>query len=159
VIPPSDSAEPAARGGSKLTMRRLGTPLAVLALIGGTFWLWFTQMDGSDWQLHHTIGAAITAPSWLLWARSRYDLGASFAVHAEARALVTHGIYSRIRHPIYLFGECVSVGVLVFLGHPVLLLFLAVTIPMQVTRARREEQVLDAAFGRTFREHRARTWF
>jgi protein-S-isoprenylcysteine O-methyltransferase Ste14 len=139
-------------------MRSL-TPLLTLALICGTFWLWFTQMDGSTWQLHHSIGVAIIAPSWLLWARSRYDLGASFTGRAEARALVTRGIYSRIRHPIYLFGLCVCAGLFVFLGRPLLWLILVVAIPMQVVRARTEERVLEAAFGAEYQAYKKHAWF
>ena len=33
-------------------VRRL-TPLLALVLICVIFWLWFTQVDGSTWQLHH----------------------------------------------------------------------------------------------------------
>jgi protein-S-isoprenylcysteine O-methyltransferase Ste14 len=116
-------------------------------------------MEASAWQLHHTIGVAITVPSWLLWARSRYDLGASFTGRAEAKALVTRGIYSKIRHPIYIFGECLSAGLFIFIGQPLLWLLFAVAIPLQVMRARKEERVLEAAFGEEYRAYRRRTWF
>ena len=139
-------------------MRRV-TPLLTLVLIGAVFWLWFTQVDRSAWQLHHTIGVAITVPSWLLWARSRYDLGASFTGRAEAKALVTRGIYAKIRHPIYIFGECLCAGLFVFIGQPLLWLVFAATIPMQVIRARKEQRVLEAAFGDEYRAYRRRAWF
>jgi len=35
---------------------------------------------------------------------SRYTLGRSFSVTAKATALVTWGIYSRVRNPIYVSG-------------------------------------------------------
>lgn len=143
----------------KTTMRSLQTPVLTLALLCGTLWLWFTQIDGSSWELHHTIGVALIAPSWLLWARARYDLGASFTGRAEARALITRGIYARIRHPIYVFGLVVRVGLFVFLGRPLLLLILIVTEPVQFIRARREERVLEAAFGEKYRAYKAGTWF
>jgi protein-S-isoprenylcysteine O-methyltransferase Ste14 len=53
---------------------------------------------------HHWIGAAISIPAFVLWMLARHQLGASFAVRAEATKLVTHGIYSKIRNPICLFG-------------------------------------------------------
>jgi protein-S-isoprenylcysteine O-methyltransferase Ste14 len=140
-------------------MRSLLTPVLTAALICVLFWLWFTQIDGSVWRLHHVIGLAVTASSSLLWARSRFDLGASFTGRAEARTLVTHGMYSRIRHPIYVFGELMTVGLFVFLGHPLWLLLLVVTIPVQVLRARNEESVLETAFGEEYRAHKTRTWF
>ncbi|MFI5243865.1 MAG: methyltransferase family protein [Gemmatimonadales bacterium] len=139
-------------------MRKL-TPLLTLLLLGVVFWLWFTQVDGSVWQLHHTIGVAITVPSWLLWARSRHDLGASFTGRAEATMLVTRGLYSRIRHPVYVFGECLCAGLFAFIGQPLLWFVFVLTIPVQVIRARKEERVLQAAFGDEYIAYRRRTWF
>jgi protein-S-isoprenylcysteine O-methyltransferase Ste14 len=134
------------------------TPLLVLMLIGVTLRLWFTQLDGSVWHVHHSVGVAITLPTLLLWARARYDLGDSFTSRAEARALVTRGIYSRIRHPIYIFGECVFVGLFVFFDQPLFWLLFAVTIPIQVLRARKEDRVLEAAFGDEYRAYRKQVW-
>jgi protein-S-isoprenylcysteine O-methyltransferase Ste14 len=134
-------------------------PRLTLALLCWTLWLWLTLVDHSYWEVHHTIGIAIIAPFALLWARSRYDLGSSFTGRAEARALVTRGVYSRIRHPIYVFGLGACIGLMVFLGRPLLWLILAVTIPIQCIRARREERVLEAAFGEEYRAYKARTWF
>jgi len=134
------------------------TPLLVLVLIGVTLWLWFTQLDGSVWHTHHSVGVAITLPTFLLWARARYDLGDSFTGHAEARALVTRGIYSRIRHPIYIFGECLVAGLFVFFDQPLFWLLFAVTIPMQVLRARKEDRVLEATFGEEYRSYQAQVW-
>jgi protein-S-isoprenylcysteine O-methyltransferase Ste14 len=138
-------------------MKRL-TPVLVLLLIGEAFWLWFAQLDDSVWHTHHSIGVAITVPTWLLWARARYDLGGSFTGRAEARTLVTRGLYSRIRHPIYIFGECLVAGLFVFFDQPLFWLLFAVTIPMQVLRARKEERVLEAAFGDEYRSYRAQVW-
>ena len=90
---------------------------------------------------------------------SRYTLGRSFSVAPKATALVTHGIYSRIRNPIYVSGAIFVVGVVLIVGRPVLLIVLLVLIPMQIIRARREAAVLEAKFGDDYREYRKRTWF
>src|SRR5271154_7134333 len=48
---------------------------------------------------------------------ARYTLGRSFSVTAKATALVTTGIYSRIRNPIYVSGLFfIGGGVLLFWG-------------------------------------------
>lgn len=90
---------------------------------------------------------------------SRYTLGRSFSVTAKATALVTSGIYSRIRNPIYVSGEIFLVGVVVMIWKPYLLLVLLALIPVQIIRARREAAVLEAKFGDAYREYRAGTWF
>ena len=90
---------------------------------------------------------------------ARYTLGRSFSVTAKATALVTTGIYSRIRNPIYVSGMIFVLGAVLIMGRPEGLAFLLVVIPMQIIRARREAAVLEANFGDAYREYRKRTWF
>lgn len=90
---------------------------------------------------------------------SRYTLGNSFSVKAKATALVTSGIYSRIRNPIYVFGMIAIGGVVLMIGRPEGLVLVVVVIPLQIVRARREVAVLEAKFGDEYREYRKRTWF
>jgi protein-S-isoprenylcysteine O-methyltransferase Ste14 len=90
---------------------------------------------------------------------ARYTLGQSFSIRAKARALVTTGIYSKIRNPIYVSGVICLIGVAVMVGRPELLALLVIIVPMQIWRARREARVLEEKFGEEYREYRARTWF
>jgi protein-S-isoprenylcysteine O-methyltransferase Ste14 len=90
---------------------------------------------------------------------ARHTLGRSFSVRAKATALVTTGIYSRIRNPIYISGMLFIGGAVLIMGRPEGLAILLVIIPMQIIRARREAAVLEATFGDTYREYRKRTWF
>ena len=90
---------------------------------------------------------------------SRYTLGRSFSIVPKATELVTGGIYSRIRNPIYVSGVICFVGLVLIVGKPHLLALLLVLIPMQILRARREAAVLEAKFGDAYREYRKQTWF
>jgi protein-S-isoprenylcysteine O-methyltransferase Ste14 len=90
---------------------------------------------------------------------ARYTLGRSFSWVPRATGLVTSGIYSRIRNPIYVSGFFLVVGVVLMVGRPKLLAILLALIPVQVIRARREATVLEAKFGDAYREYRKRTWF
>ena len=90
---------------------------------------------------------------------SRYTLGRSFSIAPKATALVTSGIYSRIRNPIYFSGVVFVAGAVLIMGRPKLLAILLVVIPMQIIRARREAAVLEAKFGDAYREYRQHTWF
>ena len=73
--------------------------------------------------------------------------------------MVTHGVYSKIRNPIYVFGVVMITGVVLVLHRPILWLVLVAVIILQTVRARREALVLEAAFGDAYREYRQKTWF
>jgi hypothetical protein len=68
-------------------------------------------------------------------------------VQAKASTLVTTGLYSRIRNPIYVFGGLAIAGFMLWANQPWLLLFFVVLIPMQVWRSRVEARVLTEKFG------------
>jgi protein-S-isoprenylcysteine O-methyltransferase Ste14 len=90
---------------------------------------------------------------------ARYTLGKSFSIAPKARALVTTGIYSKIRNPIYVSGGIFLAGVALILWRVEFLALFAVMIPMQILRARREARVLEEKFGEEYREYRRQTWF
>jgi len=105
------------------------------------------------------IGMVLILVGFVLWTIARFQLGASFAVKAEARQLVTQGLYSKIRNPIYVFGSMVIAGGILAFGRPVWLLVFVLLIPLQLWRAKKESAVLEAAFGDEYRRYRAGTWF
>ena len=86
-------------------------------------------------------------------------MGASFSVTPQARALVTHGVYSKIRNPIYVFSALMLLGVLVALQYRYAFLLLALLIPIQMVRAHQESKILEANFGDEYRKYRMGTWF
>jgi protein-S-isoprenylcysteine O-methyltransferase Ste14 len=105
-----------------------------------------------------TAGLLLLATGFILWTVARFELGASFTVTAQARRLVTHGLYSKIRNPIYIFGSSILAGTFLMLGHPEWLMIFFVIAPLQVWRARQEAAVLEAKFGEQYRAYRASTW-
>ena len=90
---------------------------------------------------------------------ARYTLGRSFSIAPKARALVTWGIYARIRNPIYVSGIVLLAGVFLIIRNPHLWWLLLLAVIAQTMRARREARVLENKFGDAYREYRARTWF
>jgi protein-S-isoprenylcysteine O-methyltransferase Ste14 len=105
------------------------------------------------------VSLAVMAVAWCLFAIARIQLGRSFSVAAKAKSLVTTGLYSRIRNPIYVFGGLVIAAFLVYIGRPLLLLVFLILIPVQIVRARKESQVLEETFGDEYRAYKAQTWF
>ena len=114
---------------------------------------------GPPWTPMRIAGLVIAIPSFLLVALARIQLGRAFSVQAKATTLVTTGLYSRIRNPIYVFGGLFFVGVILFTQRPLLLLFFVVLIPMQLFRIRNEERALEEKFGAAFLDYKRQTWF
>ncbi len=118
--------------------------------------------------------AAYTLPEWTVWAgmallvpylwlfwRSHADLGRNWSPGLEVRAghgLVTHGVYSRIRHPMY---AAIWLGALAqpllihnwIGGFAIVPCFLA----MCLIRIPREEAMMAAQFGEAWDEYCSRS--
>ncbi|HEV2224435.1 MAG TPA: isoprenylcysteine carboxylmethyltransferase family protein [Candidatus Acidoferrales bacterium] len=129
-------------------------------VVAGAAWFFlFYENRGTAWTAHQIVGIAIAVPGFCLWALARLQLGRSFAIQAKAKELVTHGLYSKIQNPVYVFGGIFIAAVIVFIGQLRWLLIFLILIPMQVMRIRAERRVLEAKFGDAYREYRKHTWF
>jgi len=105
------------------------------------------------------VGLALAASALVLFLVAKVQLGDSFSILPEAHTLVTRGIYSKIRHPIYFFSAFLIFGLALFAERPVFLLVFAVIIPVQILRMRREDKVLEEKFGDEYRRYRQNAWF
>jgi protein-S-isoprenylcysteine O-methyltransferase Ste14 len=130
--------------------------LIAIVLIGVLF---FQHATGLPWTTTRIIGVAIAAPALFLLITARIQLGRAFSVRAKASNLVTAGIYSRIRNPIYVFSALFILGIIIWTGRPWFLLILVILVPIQIYRSRKEAQVLETKFGTEYAEYRRRTWF
>jgi len=120
-------------------------------------WVW--KHAPPPWTITQSVGLGLMVLGFVMWTVARFQLGASFAVTARAKQLVTHGLYSKIRNPIYVFGSCVMAGAILLFGRPIWLLVFLAVIPLQIWRAGKEARVLEEKFGEEYRVYRARTWF
>jgi len=133
----------------------VGLTLVVGTVLAVVIWTY----PPASWTGVQTLGAALLVLGFILWTVARFQLGRSLTVTAQAKRLVTHGLYSKIRNPIYVFGSMVAAGLMLLLGRPIWLLLFLIVIPMQIWRAKKESSVLEAAFGDEYRKYRAMTWF
>ena len=116
-------------------------------------------LHGWAWDAHHVIGMTMAAIGFALWFTARLQLGKSFAVRAQAHALVTTGLYSKFRNPIYLFGGLAYGGLFIAWGKAIPLIFIFLVYPSyQFLRAKKEAKILEAAFGDEYRRYKASTW-
>jgi protein-S-isoprenylcysteine O-methyltransferase Ste14 len=134
-------------------------PFAVLQIVGAAVLLCFVIFWRGPWDFERELGTALVIIGLAGIGTARYQLGKSFSITAQARQLVTRGIYSKIRNPIYVFGSILFAGFILILHRPVLWVLFAAMVIVQILRARREAQVLEAAFGDAYREFRRKTWF
>jgi len=153
--------------GQRKTLRRLApaeTP--VLALVGvGTLLLpllylfspWLAFADAQLPAALTWLGAPVLASGlWLFW-RSHADLGLNWSVVPELREgheLVRHGVYRRIRHPMYAAILLVSLsqGLLLsnwLAGWSALASFGL----LYALRVGREEAMMREAFGEQYRAY------
>src|SRR5512146_2766285 len=116
------------------------------------------QQAPTVWTPARIFGLCVASVAFVLWTVARFHLGNSLAVTAQAKQLVTRGLYSRIRNPIYVFGSLFIAGYILLLGRPRWLLIFVIVIPLQIWRARTEARVLEAKFGENYRAYRAGTW-
>ncbi len=105
------------------------------------------------------LGSMLAIPSFALWFLARRQLGQSFTFSAQASELVTRGLYSKIRHPIYLFSTLALLGTALCLSNPYFYIYVALVTIVQGWRAKREECVLQARFGEDYINYKRRTWF
>jgi len=133
--------------------------LATLAVVIVGLSLFGVYAAREPWTAWHIAGIAIAVPAFLLFLVARIELGRAFSVQAKATILVTTGVYSRIRNPIYIFGGIYILGFIIWMGRPWLLLIFAVMIPVQVLRSRKEERVLVEKFGAAYLDYKQKTWF
>ncbi len=117
------------------------------------------KFANGPWTILKWTGLSITVLATLFLTIARFQLGNSFSIRPEATALVTHGIYAKIRNPVYVFGALLLAGLALFLNRPKFLWGLAVIIPLQIFRARKESRVLEEHFGDSYRQYKSTTWF
>jgi protein-S-isoprenylcysteine O-methyltransferase Ste14 len=107
----------------------------------------------------YLVGVGMAVAGFALSILARVQLGRSFSIRAQAKMLVTTGLYSKFRHPIYLFRGIAFLGLFIAWGKLIPFLCFLLIYALQILRARKENKVLERAFGEEYRRYRAGTWF
>ena len=126
-------------------------PLAFLIVI--------YKMRHFPWTPLRIAGIIVMLAGMAFLTLARIQLSNSFSWGPQARTLVTTGLYSRIRNPVYVFGGVAVVGLILYMNHLWWLVLLGFILVVQWVRARAEARVLEEKFGDDYRRWRAQTWF
>ena len=89
------------------------------------------------------------------------SLGEQFSGYVtlqENHQLIESGIYSVVRHPLYLSLLLAGPGFALVFASRLVWPILAVTVTFIAVRIRQEERLLTTEFGRSYDEYRSRTW-
>ena len=138
---------------------RFYAPAIVIALVVLLLYLFVPGVKEQPWTALRIAGAILAVLGYVLINTARVQLGRSFSVRPEAKELVTHGLYSRIRNPMYVSLDLMVFGLILVLHLHWLLVILAVLVVFQDRQARRESRVLQEKFGQTYLDYRNQTWF
>jgi protein-S-isoprenylcysteine O-methyltransferase Ste14 len=115
-------------------------------------------LRSQPWTPLRIAGAAGALTGCALLITARMQLGGSFSIRPQAKQLVTRGLYSKIRRPMYRFFGIMLADWILVSGVPWRLACLALGVTAQAIRARREERMLDERFGQAYWDCRSWTW-
>jgi protein-S-isoprenylcysteine O-methyltransferase Ste14 len=136
------------------------TILVAAALLVAIPWNAYHRWEsGRAWDPLTIAGLAIAIFGLTLLLVARIQLGNAVSFGAEANKLITTGLYSKFRNPVYVFGILGIAGLAMYLHSWPLAVAVALMIPFQARRAHNEAKVLEEAFGDEYRAYRAKTWF
>lgn len=141
---------------TRATLLKLVMPILYAAFAAVYFLIVLQQ---THLQFHHVVGATMTALAFILWIVARIQLGNSFAIGAHANELVTSGLYSKLRHPVYYFSILAVAGIAIFTWNIFMTAPVVLLIMLEILRIQQEEQVLEKTFGKEYRKYKQTTWF
>jgi protein-S-isoprenylcysteine O-methyltransferase Ste14 len=119
-----------------------------LAAFAGTFVMMSVALvpQGDIGPVMLSIATFLIVVGTLLSIHCLRQLGRSFSIAPTARKLVTGGVYSVVRHPLYAAELIAIAGVVMSIGNPLAAAIGALWLFLQIARAHYEERVLTETF-------------
>jgi protein-S-isoprenylcysteine O-methyltransferase Ste14 len=138
---------------------RIPIPAIVVPLVVVLLYLFVPGLRAIPWTALRIASAMFALIGYVMFVTARLQLGKSFAVTPQAKELVTLGLYSRIRNPIYVFVDVMIFGLILALHLYWLFTLYPLLLLMHAFRAHREATVLQEKFGQSYIDYRNETWF
>ena len=137
---------------------RVPIPAIVVPIVVLLLYIFVPGLKDQPWTALRVGGAILALIGYVLFIVARLQLGRSFSVTPQAKELMTGGLYSRIRNPIYVFVDVMWLGLIFALPLYWLFVPLLVLIPLHVYRAGQEAKVLQEKFGQSYLDYRKQAW-
>lgn len=128
-------------------------------LILSVLLLFIHNYAGKEFGLLEFFVLLVGLTSYILWIIGRIQLGKYFSARPMAKGLVTKGLYSKIRNPIYVFSSLSILGAILPSRSLLQYFLFIILLIVQTVRSRKEEKVLRKKFGKKYLQYRSRTWF
>src|SRR5664279_875338 len=132
---------------------RIPMPAVVVPVIAVLLYGLVPGVRERPWTAVRIAGAIVAAIAYALVLAARIQLGKSFSVRPQARELVTHGLYSRLRNPLYVLVDIMLFGLTLALHLYWLFVLLSVAVVVQSLQARGEAKVLQEKFGQEYLDY------
>ncbi len=135
----------------------LGRLLSILLTVTSIyFWSAVQNLDSL-----HIIGIVINVAGLFLWWTARLTLGNNWSTgfgKPRVRQLVTHGVYSKIRHPLYWGMIATFIGLILLYPQPLFTAISIVFILYFSYRMKVESDYLLEKLGEEYRNYKNKTW-
>ncbi|MDO8564323.1 MAG: isoprenylcysteine carboxylmethyltransferase family protein [Nanoarchaeota archaeon] len=105
------------------------------------------------------LAIIITFFGLMIWWTASITLGKSFSITPKASELIQTGIYSKIRHPIYVGFSITGIGLAILTHSNLLILLSILAVLSSFIRANLEEKKLVEKFGEKYLNYKKSTWF
>jgi protein-S-isoprenylcysteine O-methyltransferase Ste14 len=138
---------------------RIPIPALVVPLVVLLLYLFVPGLRQKPWTALRIAGVIVALVGYILLITARLQLGKSFSISPQAKQLVTHGLYARIRNPIYVSVCVMWLGLIVALQLNWLFVPLVILLVMQLIRSNQEAKVLQEKFGDAYLNYRKQAWF
>jgi protein-S-isoprenylcysteine O-methyltransferase Ste14 len=138
---------------------KIPIPAIAILVVVASLYLFVPGVKEQPWTGLRVAGTILAVVSYVLLITARLQLGKSFAVTPQAKELVTSGLYSRIRNPIYIFVDTMWLGLIFALPLYWLFVPFPALLVMHLIRGRKEAKVLQDRFGQNYLDYRTQTWF
>jgi protein-S-isoprenylcysteine O-methyltransferase Ste14 len=132
--------------------------MQTVLVMGSLIYHYYKYFSEPIWSCVQIIGISLATIGFCGWFAARIQLGDSCTFAPESKKLVRHGLYSKIRNPVYIFGIIFMTGYILIINQLYLLLLIIIIIPIQIYRAHVEAILLEKHFGDSYRNYVENVW-